>query len=270
MQYYGFGGSLFFYRVNKDVSSRTWVEGLSHPNVHQCDVQQRCSGITTRSGSPARFFRGIGNRENRIMVPLEHAALLRHEPETRAVRPGDERGWHFPWTTSNRTPMNRLRWSGDSGSSRPLIPNGGDLSSQTIPDPGVGDDDGARPHRLSHHGVSPDSHLLGAGEMVTGRLKKDTQNPTLNWTFLRFHDVPEPWKSTGETVTVLVTNLTPAFWTILRCWETEHENTTGEQGPATSEIEWRPVGFLLTYTIAESSGHGYFSRITGASLPLYP
>lgn len=166
--------------------------------------------------------------------------------------------------------MNRLRWSGDSGSSRPLIPNGGDLSSPTIPDPGVGDDDGARPHRLCHHGVSPDPHLLGAGEMVTGRLKKDTQNPTLNWTFFRFHDVPEPWKSTGETVTVLVTNLTPAFWTILRCWETEHENTTGEQGPATSEIEWRPVGFLLTYTIAESSGHGYFSRTTGASLPLYP
>ena len=56
--------------------------------------------------------------------------------------------------------------------------------------------------------------LKETGETVTGQTKKQTQKPTLKWMFFRFRGVREPRFQAGETVTVLVTNMTPEFWKI--------------------------------------------------------
>ncbi|WP_243668665.1 IS1634 family transposase [Methanoculleus chikugoensis] len=62
------------------------------------------------------------------------------------------------------------------------------------------------------------------GETVTGQTKKQTQNPTLKWLFFRFRGVRELRFQAGEAVTVLVTNMNPEFWKILRLLGTEYEN----------------------------------------------
>ena len=66
-------------------------------------------------------------------------------------------------------------------------------------------------------------NLQEAGETVTGQTKKQTQKPTLKWMFFRFRKVRELRFQAGDTVTVLVTNMTPEFWKILRLLGTEYE-----------------------------------------------
>ena len=65
--------------------------------------------------------------------------------------------------------------------------------------------------------------LQETGETVTGQTKKQTQKPTLKWMFFRFRKVRELRFQAGETVTVLVTNMTPEFWRVLRLLGTEYE-----------------------------------------------
>jgi transposase len=67
-------------------------------------------------------------------------------------------------------------------------------------------------------------NLQETGETVTGQTKKQTQKPTLKWLFFRFRGVRELRFRAGKAVTVLVTNMTPEFWKILRLLGTEYEN----------------------------------------------
>jgi transposase len=67
-------------------------------------------------------------------------------------------------------------------------------------------------------------NLQENGETVTGQTKKQTRNPTLKWVFFRFRGVRELRFQAGEAVTVLVTNMNPEFWKILRLLGTEYEN----------------------------------------------
>jgi len=60
------------------------------------------------------------------------------------------------------------------------------------------------------------------GVAVTGQTKKQTQNPTLKSTFYRFGGVRELRFQMGETVTVLVINMTPEFWKTPQLLGTEY------------------------------------------------
>lgn len=67
-------------------------------------------------------------------------------------------------------------------------------------------------------------NLQETGETVTGQTKQQTQNPTLKWMFFRFRGVRELQFRAGEAVTVIVTNMTPELWKILRLLGKEYEN----------------------------------------------
>jgi len=66
--------------------------------------------------------------------------------------------------------------------------------------------------------------LQNAGETVTGQTKKQTQNPTLKWTFFLFRGVRELRFRAIDGVKVLVTNMTPELWKILRLLGKGYEN----------------------------------------------
>jgi len=58
--------------------------------------------------------------------------------------------------------------------------------------------------------------LKETGETVTAPTKKQIQNPTLKWTFFLFQRVKElRFKEAGGEV-VVVTNMTPELWKILK------------------------------------------------------
>jgi len=60
---------------------------------------------------------------------------------------------------------------------------------------------------------------------VTGQTKKQTQNPTLKWVFFRFRRVRELRFRDGEGAErVMVTNMNPELWKILRLLGREYEN----------------------------------------------
>jgi len=67
-------------------------------------------------------------------------------------------------------------------------------------------------------------NLQKTGEAVTGHMKQQTQNPTLKWMFFRFHGVRELRFRAEEAVTVIVTNMNPELWKILRLLGKEYEN----------------------------------------------
>jgi len=69
--------------------------------------------------------------------------------------------------------------------------------------------------------------LQTTGETVTGQTKKQTQNPTLKWMFFRFRGVRELRLRADEAVAVIVTNMTPELWKILRLLGTEYEKYYG-------------------------------------------
>jgi transposase len=58
--------------------------------------------------------------------------------------------------------------------------------------------------------------LEEAGETITGQTKKQTQKLTLKWTFFLFRRVRELRFQEGEEMKVVVTNMTPELWKILK------------------------------------------------------
>jgi transposase len=58
--------------------------------------------------------------------------------------------------------------------------------------------------------------LEETGETITGQTKKQTQKPTLKWTFFLFRRVRELRFQEGEEVKVMLTNMTPELWKILK------------------------------------------------------
>jgi len=66
-------------------------------------------------------------------------------------------------------------------------------------------------------------NLQETGETVAGQTKKQIQNPTLKWMFFRFRGVRELRFRAEEAVTVMVTNMTPELWKILRLLGREYE-----------------------------------------------
>ena len=68
-------------------------------------------------------------------------------------------------------------------------------------------------------------NLQETGETVTGQAKKQTQRPTLKWVFFRFRGVRElRFRAAEESVTVMVSNMTPELCKILRLLGKEYEN----------------------------------------------
>ena len=69
-------------------------------------------------------------------------------------------------------------------------------------------------------------NLQENGETVTGQTKKQTRKPTLKWVFFRFRAVQELRFQEEEAVMVMVmvTNMTPELWKILRLLGEEYEN----------------------------------------------
>ena len=57
-----------------------------------------------------------------------------------------------------------------------------------------------------------------------GQTKKQTQNLTLKWTFLRFWGVRELRFKMDDAVTAIVTNLNPELWKILRLPRGKYES----------------------------------------------
>jgi len=60
-------------------------------------------------------------------------------------------------------------------------------------------------------------------ETVTSQTKKQTQRPTLKWTFFLFRGVRELKFKTAESVSTLVTNMTQELWKIVRLMGAEYE-----------------------------------------------
>lgn len=58
--------------------------------------------------------------------------------------------------------------------------------------------------------------LERSGETVTSQTKKQTQRPTMKWTFFLFRGVRELKFKTAESVSTLVTNMTQELWKIVR------------------------------------------------------
>lgn len=58
--------------------------------------------------------------------------------------------------------------------------------------------------------------LQETGETVTNQTKKQTQRPTLKWTFFLFRGVRELKFASNGSISTIVTNMTPELWKILR------------------------------------------------------